>query len=540
MGSATVLHPHAASAFAILVTAALMLSGCTASPPGGTGGPSTPASTVLFRDGKADTEAVNSRLGQLKQMGSLEQQLEAATLDVRVARVVRNITGIDKEMGGAEAADAIFAAHGAALVDKVRTAAASEAAAIAGRAPNKARHAGDAPSIGEGMFGGLMAAVLIPEGVVSATNSKTEAGTQNVPSGTLTADAGYVGVTQDFVYTDKGTTSTLKTDFELKPCPDAGGKFSAHGKIAVSVSTSSGAQASGVLDVNTFGEVGDDAQVVSSDLDFTMSESSASGSIAKVSGAVGDTVATRLEFTPGSEAGAALGQNLTSAGLVFAYLVKYSLVEAARKGWESGRCVDLQVSASPGPKKLSPSSTSTIAAAPRSKIDGEPTGGTVTATLSAGAKSVEPGGKVKADATFTFTAPDKRKQSGTIDFESRSRRGVGKASLTLDTNSGGWVASGGSSAIVFSGKVADLAKPFTLKAVLQGVRATFAYTPTSETAGKVTYSGTGAGFTMSGKGTYAISGDPSGPLTLKQTHSGCVNIGACRTNTDVITLTPVS
>jgi hypothetical protein len=41
---------------------------------------------------------------------------------------------------------------------------------------------------------------------------------------------------------------------------------------------------------------------------------------------------------------------------------------------------------------------------------------------------------------------------------------------------------------------------------------------------------------MNGSGTYQITGsDPV--LTLTQTGQGCVNVGGCRTTTNVITLT---
>jgi hypothetical protein len=110
--------------------------------------------------------------------------------------------------------------------------------------------------------------------------------------------------------------------------------------------------------------------------------------------------------------------------------------------------------------------------------------------------------------------------------------------MTLDTKSMGWVASGGSAAISFSGTVADLSKPFTLTAAYDIGTGTFDYSPTDEKSGTLTLSGSGPGFTFSGKGTYTISGNASGPLTLTQTHVGCVSIAGCHSNTDVITLTP--
>ena len=70
------------------------------------------------------------------------------------------------------------------------------------------------------------------------------------------------------------------------------------------------------------------------------------------------------------------------------------------------------------------------------KSDGAAAGGTVTATLNGGASLQPASGKVKADAKYGYTGPEKKNETASIDFESRSKRGVGKASLAFDTKSG--------------------------------------------------------------------------------------------------------
>lgn len=213
------------------------------------------------------------------------------------------------------------------------------------------------------------------------------------------------------------------------------------------------------------------------------------------------------------------------------------LVSPAEKGWQSGRCVVLEPTATPGPTGLDPAQTSTITAAPRSRIDGGAVGGTVTATLSAGGAAVAPESNVPADATFTHTAPDRANASGTVSLEARSRRGVAQASIGFDTEAGVYVATGGGMGVVVSGTVADLAAPFTLTGTGDGFTVKYSYAPSSATGGTLTYSGSGGGFAMSGAGTYTISGSDPDPLTLTQTADGCVDIGGCRTTTGVITLT---
>ena len=60
-------------------------------------------------------------------------------------------------------------------------------------------------------------------------------------------------------------------------------------------------------------------------------------------------------------------------------------------------------------------------------------GGTVTATLNGGASLQPASGKVPADARYQYAGPAQKKEKATIDFEARSKRGVGKATLEFDT-----------------------------------------------------------------------------------------------------------
>jgi len=124
----------------------------------------------------------------------------------------------------------------------------------------------------------------------------------------------------------------------------------------------------------------------------------------------------------------------SSLSALLAVFAGLKLSEAAQMGWESGRCVALQPTVSAGPKGLQPSASVTINAAPRSKIDGTPTGGTVTALLSGGEAGVEPSSTpVPADAEFTYQAPGEKDKTGQVALEARSRRGVGKATIDFDT-----------------------------------------------------------------------------------------------------------
>jgi hypothetical protein len=540
-------HPaaeRAARLVALTVLGALVLSGCGQAAGGDLAADGADDGDLVV-DGVADLDAMEALLSAHGALSETEQLAQAAAADAEAERLLWTLSGLEEALGGPEAADAAFEAHGQALLAAVEEAAGSPIVLAQGGAGTSRSAASGGPSIGEGLFGGLMTVVLTSGAVVEATNSQSPTGSETFgTNGTISGDTGYVEATQEFVYTDKGVTSRLVVTIDVSPCPDPTGKFEAHANVYVTATTTDGlAGQSGELDVRVEGQVDDDARVASSDVECDMSwdQTGSSGdSLGRTSGAIGDTVTTALNVTAetGPE-GKALSETTSKLGLLLAFMIKEKLVEAAAKGWESGRCVSLAPTASPGPQGLDPDETSTLTAAPRSKIDGQAAGGTVTATLSSGGAAVSPTGtKVQADATFTYTAPGERNKTGTVDFEARSRRGVARASITLDTEDEGWVASGGGPGVTVTGLVADLTAPFTLTGAGEGFTVTYSYSPTSETAGTMTYTGSGAGFTMSGSGTYTITGeDPE--LTLTATHYGCVDIGGCRTNTDVITLTPV-
>lgn len=105
---------------------------------------------------------------------------------------------------------------------------------------------------------------------------------------------------------------------------------------------------------------------------------------------------------------------------------------------------------------------------------------------------------------------------------------------------GPWTASGGGNGLVVSGTVVKLDEPFILDGTFPGGTGEFSYSPTAPGTGNVEYVLTGGGATGTGSGSYTIKPAGDGQsLTLRQTTTGCVNVGACRTNTDTITLTPV-
>jgi hypothetical protein len=196
--------------------------------------------------------------------------------------------------------------------------------------------------------------------------------------------------------------------------------------------------------------------------------------------------------------------------------------------------VRLEVTPSAGPEGLDPGDVVSVLAEPRSKVDGTPTGGNVTATLAAGGESVEPDGSpVPADANSNYTAPEERNKNGTVKYESRSRRGVGKAEVTFKTGgSAAYQVVGGLQDWQVDQAVCDIMAPFTLTSPGVGV---------AEFAGGLsgTYSATGV-FNFSYAGTYQIvlTDGLGSPGTMSGTSSGQI-AGQAGSGTENYTLTPL-
>lgn len=108
---------------------------------------------------------------------------------------------------------------------------------------------------------------------------------------------------------------------------------------------------------------------------------------------------------------------------------------------------------------------------------------------------------------------------------------------------GPWTVTGGGARIKVSGTVVKLNEAFKVVGKFPGGTANFVYSPTSRSGGTVDYVLAGGGFSGAGSGTYTIgpSGDGS-TMTIKQTTTGCMDgiPGSCKTNNEVLTLTPIS
>jgi len=315
-----------------------------------------------------------------------------------------------------------------------------------------------------------------------------------------------------------GLKGKVRTTVKLKTCPDAEGKVVVEFESVSSVAAGGGSANSTVkTTLEVF--VDDDANLIDDKMESESraQQNTSSGSSVDASSNISTSSGT-ADSTNGLGGGAStedgqMAQGMASMGRYAAYS---ALLFGAQKAWQSGKCVDLQVRSDPAKRKgARPNTAYTLFAEPRAKSDGMPTGGTVRATLNGGNR-LNPTGKVRADAQFDYANPEKKDQSATIDFEARSKRGVGKATLEFDTKKPGYRVTGGGGDPVDQ-VVCGIDKPFVLNGKLFGVE----FSGGTSGSYKFVRAPNIPGLSWKAKGTYTIAfpdgEDKPGSMT---THGG--------------------
>jgi hypothetical protein len=461
-----------------------------------------------------DDAAILARAEALAAMDAAERDGEIAEMGAELELDVAELSGLAEALGGRDAARAALAQGWAPLIATVTGTLGAEQPPVA--IASLVAVDTDGPSIGGGMFGGYMVVALGADGVISASNDLPDGESASGPvgeSGEMTAEISRdrASMAMDASHERDGLKTVLKTTVSVAPCPAPDGTFEASASIDVSATKGSVGQ-NGTLEVRVTGQVDDDARLVSSDMIYRMQWAKFGGPRGEYVD-VGGTLTDATLRRSGGAATPKLASDAANFGAFNAALIQAFVSKAAQKGWESGRCVRLDATPSAGPKDLDPGQVVSVMATPRSKIDGGATGGSVTASLTAGGATVAPAAtKVPADATFSYVAPDQAGKSGTVSLEARSRRGVGKATLELTTGAdersyrvvetpGGRSWSGAC--------IVSLAKgPIVLKWKGATENGVFTLRPTSETKGVITevLNGKQPGYTFKyqGKGRYRI------------------------------------
>jgi len=481
-------------------------------------------------------EGLDAVVQHFESLNADEQLAAIATSDARAEREFWKISGIDDALGGEKAADQVFGEMQTAL-GSIADTVTSDAGTVT-FAPASFRDGFD-DALGAGTFTNMLTSGAAGEAGVNLTDGSDVSGSKELGDGikiTVSSSGGLITVVIDIDAKFTGVQLKSKTKSVFNPCPDSSGKVRAEGTSSLFVTGPDGRGMAQEISITDDIEVNDDAKKASSNYTYTVEYSTTSpgGSTNAVAVSVGPD-GTQVENAVGN--GSSVADDAIKTGAFYASWIAGALEKAAEKGWSDGRCIKLDISSSDGPTGLEPDSKVTITASPTAKGDGQPAGGTVKATLK-GNKAISPDGeKVKANATFTYTAPHEKDDSGTVHFEARSKRGVGLADVRYDTNRNkAFLIEGGGGDLGFSGQTCDISKPFSIS----GTGLTLSFTPKGLTAGSYTISGF-AGATWSGGGSYDITlKDKGGSMTTNGKHTVTSPVGSfTKAGKMNFTLTPI-
>lgn len=493
---------------------------------------------VLDDSGQVDGGALTAYASTLLGLAPEQQRDVMADLSLRTELEAATVSGLEAAIGDRALTEAALTQSYALIesqLDGAITTTDTFGAAGLRRAP--------APSGGAvamiGLFMGFIAVSTTSSAVLDRSNSFTadETGLSEGDGVTFGASIDEVGTELTFTGQQSGVDVQFQAGSVVHPCPAPDGSFSIEALIDVKASKG-GAGQNARMELKIDGTVDDNAELGSKNVSNRTQWSDFGGGRGQflditMSGEVG-VESSVVNRTGGTVTDDFAKLATTMSGLMGA-MVASQLLTATEKAWKSGRCVRLEVTPSAGPDGLAPSQVVDVLAAPRSKVDGQPTGGDVTATLSAGGAGVEPNGSpVPADANSTYTAPNEQDKSGTVSYESRSRRGVGKADVTFSTSKpAAYRVVGGLEGWQVDMVVCDVMQPFVLESPGVGV---------AEFSGGLsgTYSATGI-FDFSYAGTYEITlenglGSPGGMVAT----SGGQIAGEAGSGSEVYALTPAT
>lgn len=350
------------------------------------------------------------------------------------------------------------------------------------------------------------------EGADSHTGNKSEGGT-----GEMVVSDGSITYTSTKDVTASGLTGKMGLRLKVNVCPDAAGEIQLEltGKSSVT-SSKSGRGANTEFSATAKRTVNDDAAMSGLDIHVNLQSAEFGGGsgvfvdmdqdLSVARGLMGTKVNRRS--SKARDADVATTESL----LQTIYVTAIAATELTRSVWENGKCVRIDTESAPGERsKLKPSTSFSLMARPRSKLDGSAVGGAVIARLTGGSRLDPAGSKVKADAKFAYTGPAEKNETASVAFESRSKRGIGLTSLEFDTKAaGGYLMQGGAGEIHFKGEVCDLAEQFFLRADNPLHDVTIRFDPQFK---KYSYSGSMSGyddkgrkytFHVEGKGTFEL------------------------------------
>ncbi len=501
-----------------LLAAVLVLAACSPTPDAATVGQQAPPSNPV----QAAVREVTAELARLHAQGNDKTAREITRAEYPAYRELMRASGLDAVLGGEAQADAALRELFAGYERKVRSFQ-DELPKMMPMADTgiEAGYSGFAAS----MITGLLqqdAAITVwdqgqKEGQASGRHSQSGDGSSIDMQWSETRSS----VTSSFEgKLPGGLEGKITTKVELDTCPGADGSINVGftSKSEMRSSTNAGVGGSVNVSAKLVKFLDDDAHLIDDRLDsevrveqaaFDMSGGSyvdLTQTLSTTRGETGTKVNRRSQAASDSSVQSA--QDLARLGMLAAFMA----LEAAKKPWESGHCVKLDVTSDPGKRKgVRPNTAFDLDAKPRAKSDGAPTRGTVTATLRGGS-ALQPGsGKVPADAKYQYTGPDRKEQSASVQFEARSKRGVGKATMEFDTKKGGYHIVGGQNDFKANTIVCSIEGPFDIPSSAGIVMHML---PSGAQGGSWKQSGSAAGVSWSGGGNYTLALDADGNGTL--------------------------
>lgn len=303
-----------------------------------------------------------------------------------------------------------------------------------------------------------------------------------------------------------GMNVKMLSKLKVNYCPDASGKIDVQMSSTSSLSRGAkGANTKITVHVTRF--VDDDAQMESLEVEQHIEAAAFGGGggtyvdmsagLSTRSDAANYTRVNRRSSQT-TDADVATANSLASV----MQLMAIGVSEHTRDIWEKGGCVKIETPTTPaGRAGAKPSTSFSVVAQPRSKVDGASAGGTVRADLT-GDSSLDPASsKVRADASFTYVAPGERNKEARLTFEARSRRGIATAELAFNTNGASYRVEGGADEFHGTGVACDLAEQF----FIEGKGVTVRFEPESSAGGRYSYSGNMSGFNVYGHGVYTVN-----------------------------------
>jgi hypothetical protein len=349
---------------------------------------------------------------------------------------------------------------------------------------------------------------------------------------------GSLSQSMEFAVNQDGVNGKVKVQTRMDACPDADGRVAVeidvYSQMSVSGKPGTGGHIKSQFKYERF--LDDDAQLITTD-----------GSAANLRICMGgyeNFEAQSMNITAGYERGgkgilelneqtgfsifrpdeAERTLKLMQETLQMQIIMAEALLSGGGSGkpsWESGRCVNLQVTSSPAKRTgVKPSAHFDLEAKPRTKADGSPAGGTVTATLT-GSSSLQPSsGKVKADAKYAYVGPEEKEQTASIAFESRSKRGVGRATLEFDSKTArAYRINGTTAGASFTGEACSLDQPFVVNVDAITGKWPMEFTPRDGLSGQMKGTYSGDDCTLSGGGPYSVKLNDDSTGTLKFTYT---------------------